>query len=92
MDVLTDPICRHVSCGCQPRREHQPYCSAYCGNIVRAALGGEREGETVGACACGHPECEERLRKTSTTPEPPLDAEDAVVRRAPADARGELDD
>jgi hypothetical protein len=84
MDVLTDPICRHASCGCRPRPEHQPYCSAYCGNVVRAAQSDVRDGETVGACSCGHAECEERLRRTSTTPDPPLDAEDAVVRRAPA--------
>lgn len=92
MDVLTDTICRHATCGCRPRPAHHPYCSAYCGNVVRAAQSDQREGERVGACACGHPECEERLRRKSTTPQPPLDAEDAVVRRAPVVAHDNVDD
>ena len=91
MDVLTEPICRHATCGCHPRPPHQPHCGPYCANVVRAAQSDERQGERVGACACGHAECEEQLRRTSTTPEPPLDAEDAVVRRAPAAPSGEPD-
>ncbi len=83
MEVRTDTICRHASCGCHPRPAHHPYCSAYCGNVVRAAQSDQREGERVGACSCGHSGCAERLRRTSTTPEPPLDVEDAVVRDAP---------
>ena len=82
MDVLTDPICRHASCGGRPRPEHRPYRRAYCGNVVCAAQSEVRDGEPVGACSCGLAEWEER--RTSTTPDPPLDAENAVVRRAPA--------
>ncbi len=80
MDVLTNTICRHANCGCKPQPTHSPYCSPYCGNVVRAAESNDPNGELVGACSCGHPECEGGLRRTSTTPEPPEHATDEVIR------------
>jgi hypothetical protein len=64
MRILTETTCRHGSCGCRPDPELAPYCSAYCGNLVQAQRR-PAEGETEGACACGHPECTRRLRDDS---------------------------
>ena len=91
MDVLTNTICRHANCGCRPQSAHTPYCSAYCGNVVRAAESDDPNGELVGACSCGHAECGEGLRGSSKTPEPPERATDDVIRRVtdvPGNDRG----
>lgn len=57
MEVIQRIRCRHPGCGREPEPPFQPFCSAYCRNVVRDAARANAQTDPDGACACGHPDC-----------------------------------